>query len=150
MHIRGVGAVHSSTLIQRRPFGPYRTCMACADDLVMDAELERLFDDQGGVATSGQILALIPRRTFERELRTGALEQIGMESTAAEKLTITCGCEVWTCRAEARCRYVWALLPRCTVSILKNPRTSMCSTRRVVSCDRAMDWSCIAAPVHRW
>lgn len=97
-------------MIQRRPFGPYRTCMACADDLVMDAELERLFDDQGGVATSGQILALIPRRTFERELRTGALERIWYgiycrgeadDHVRLRGLDMSCGSKVPVCLGTA-------------------------------------------------
>lgn len=42
----------------------------------MDSGLTRLFDRQGGVATSGQILEVISRRTFERHVKTGAVEQI--------------------------------------------------------------------------
>jgi hypothetical protein len=42
----------------------------------METELERLLDEQHGVATSGQILALITRRALERELKSGALERI--------------------------------------------------------------------------
>jgi hypothetical protein len=71
-----MGTVHSSTLIHRPRLGLYRSCVACVDDLAMNAELERLFDDQGGVATSGQILRLTSRRNFEGELKIGALERI--------------------------------------------------------------------------
>jgi hypothetical protein len=40
------------------------------------ADLERLLDDQQNVATSGQILAVISRRSFEAELKIGSLERI--------------------------------------------------------------------------
>jgi len=42
----------------------------------MTAQLEQLFDSQGGVATSGQILAHIPRRSFERQLDTGVFDRV--------------------------------------------------------------------------
>ena len=42
----------------------------------MNTDLAQLFDDQHGVATSGQILALISRRAFAAELKTGALQRI--------------------------------------------------------------------------
>src|SRR4029078_6913402 len=42
---------------------------------VMD-ELDRLFEEQRGVATSGQILRHLARRGFEAELKTGNLERI--------------------------------------------------------------------------
>lgn len=76
MHPRGAGAVHSSTLIHCPRLGLYRRRVECIDDFAMDAELERLFDDQGGVATSGQILLRMSRRSFERELKSATLKQI--------------------------------------------------------------------------
>jgi hypothetical protein len=42
----------------------------------MHAELDRLFDEQGGVATSGQILSHMTRHGFDIEVRTGSLERI--------------------------------------------------------------------------
>lgn len=39
-------------------------------------ELDRLFEEQRGVATSGQILCHLTRRGFEAELKTGNLERI--------------------------------------------------------------------------
>ncbi|MGH6913473.1 MAG: type IV toxin-antitoxin system AbiEi family antitoxin domain-containing protein, partial [Geminicoccales bacterium] len=42
----------------------------------MESDLERLFDQQGGVATSGQILTYLTRANFDAELKTGALERI--------------------------------------------------------------------------
>jgi len=42
----------------------------------MNPQLMRLFDDQRGVATSGQILGLITRYAFDQALKTGVLERI--------------------------------------------------------------------------
>jgi hypothetical protein len=42
----------------------------------MNTELDRLFNRQGGVATSGQILTHLTRKGFEAELKTGSLERI--------------------------------------------------------------------------
>jgi Protein of unknown function (DUF559) len=42
----------------------------------MNTDLEALLDSQGGVATSGQILRILKRRSFEAELKTGDLERI--------------------------------------------------------------------------
>jgi hypothetical protein len=42
----------------------------------MDSRLQQLFDDQGGVATSGQILALVSRYHFESSLKTRTVERI--------------------------------------------------------------------------
>jgi hypothetical protein len=42
----------------------------------MNTDLERLFEQQGGVATSGQILNYLTRANFEAELRTGAVQRI--------------------------------------------------------------------------
>ena len=42
----------------------------------MDTRLQQLFDRQGGVATSGQILAIASRYEFETALKTQALERI--------------------------------------------------------------------------
>ncbi len=76
----------------------------------MNTELERLFDEQGGVATSGQILNLIPRRAFERELKTGALERIWYgiycrgeadDYTRLKGLDMSCGTKVPVCLGTA-------------------------------------------------
>jgi Protein of unknown function (DUF559) len=42
----------------------------------MNPELEELFDKQGGVATSGQILTHLTRRRFESAVNCGALERM--------------------------------------------------------------------------
>jgi Protein of unknown function (DUF559) len=42
----------------------------------MDTRLQQLFDRQGGVATSGQILGLVSRYEFETGLKAHALERI--------------------------------------------------------------------------
>ena len=76
----------------------------------MSTELGRLFDDQGGVATSGQILNLIPRRTFERALKTGALKRIWYgiycrgeadDHMRLRGLDLSCGTKVPVCLGTA-------------------------------------------------
>jgi len=42
----------------------------------MDPELDALFDRQGGVASSGQILDYLTRRGFEALVNSGVLERI--------------------------------------------------------------------------
>lgn len=42
----------------------------------MNAELDRLFNDQGGVATSGQILRHLTRHAFDRAVNAGVLERL--------------------------------------------------------------------------
>jgi hypothetical protein len=42
----------------------------------MNAGLDRLFADQGGVATSGQILAHLTRHAFDQAVNSGVLERI--------------------------------------------------------------------------
>lgn len=42
----------------------------------MDTALRQLFDEQGGVATSGQILTIIPRYRFESVLKARYLERL--------------------------------------------------------------------------
>jgi hypothetical protein len=76
----------------------------------MNAELERLFDEQSGVATSGQILRHLTRRRFEAELKTGSLERIWQgiycrgEPTGALRLSgldLSCGARVVICLGTA-------------------------------------------------
>lgn len=77
---------------------------------VMSHELDRLLDAQGGIATSGQILTRISRRSFESQVNTGALERMwhGIycrgEPTAALRLRgldLACGKPVAVCLATA-------------------------------------------------
>jgi hypothetical protein len=42
----------------------------------VNAELDRLFDNQGGVATSGQILGHLTRHSFDSAVNSGVLERI--------------------------------------------------------------------------
>lgn len=76
----------------------------------MHAEIERLFADQRGVATSGQILAIISRRAFDSELKTGALERLWQgiygrgepdDMLRLRGLDLSCGTKVATCLGTA-------------------------------------------------
>jgi hypothetical protein len=76
----------------------------------MHAELERLLDDQQGVASSGQILAVITRRAFASALNTGSLERIWQgiycrgeanDVLRLRGLDLSCGTRVAACLGTA-------------------------------------------------
>ncbi|MCV7066273.1 hypothetical protein H7H51_12055 [Mycolicibacterium farcinogenes] len=76
----------------------------------MDSRLVRLFDEQNGVATSGQILSLMTRHAFECAVDSGVLERIwyGIYSPAERceqlllhGLDLACGRKVPLCLASA-------------------------------------------------
>ena len=73
-------------------------------------ELDRLFEEQGGVATSGQILRHLTRRGFEVELKTGNLERIwqgvycrgeATDELRLRGLDLSCGTAVPVCLGTA-------------------------------------------------
>jgi hypothetical protein len=53
-------------------------------------ELDRLFEEQRGAATSSQILQYLTRRGFEAELKTGNLERIWQVSTVGASPRTNC------------------------------------------------------------
>ena len=76
----------------------------------MDEALRQLFDTQGGVATSGQILAAVPRYHFESVLKTRYLERIWQgiychgeptDELRLRGLDLSCGSTVAVCLATA-------------------------------------------------
>jgi hypothetical protein len=80
----------------------------------MHSALEQLFDDQQNVATSGQILALISRRAFDRELRVGSLQRIWQgiycrgepdDYLRLRGLDLSCGAKVAACLGTAAAMY---------------------------------------------
>lgn len=81
-----------------------------ADDLAVHSELERLLDDQRGVATSGQILSFISRRAFQAEVKIGSLERIWQgiycrgepdDLLRLKGLDLSCGTKVAACLGTA-------------------------------------------------
>jgi hypothetical protein len=73
-------------------------------------ELDRVFDSQRGVATSGRILQHLTRRGFETELRTGNLERIWQgiycrgeptDELRLHGLDLSCGTAVPVCLGTA-------------------------------------------------
>jgi hypothetical protein len=83
------------------------------DDRSMN-ELDRLFDSQGGVATSAQILSHLTRRGFEAELKTGDLERIWQglycrgeptDELRLRGLDLSCGTSVPVCLGTAAALY---------------------------------------------
>jgi hypothetical protein len=76
----------------------------------MDDTLQQLFDDQGGVATSGQILGLVSRYHFESTLKTQSVERIWQgiycrgeptDEMRLRGLDLSCGRRVPVCLASA-------------------------------------------------
>jgi hypothetical protein len=81
---------------------------------VVNAELERLFDEQGGVATSGQILRSLTRHSFERAVDTGVLERMWQgiycrgepsDILRLRGLDLSCGTAVAVCLGTAAAMY---------------------------------------------
>jgi hypothetical protein len=109
--------------------GLRRPCRA--DDLGMSAELQRLFDEQDGVATSGQILAMTTRRSFEKDVRNGALEQIWYGIYCLGKsddylrlrgLDLSCGTKVATCLGTAAAMHGFDTEEPADLHVLNPPR----------------------------
>jgi hypothetical protein len=80
----------------------------------MDPELTRLLDRQGGVATSAQLLAHLPRRAFEMALRTGTFDRLwqgiyclgeATEELRLRGLDLSTGTSVAVCLGTAAARY---------------------------------------------
>jgi very-short-patch-repair endonuclease len=80
----------------------------------MNPELERLFEKQGGVATSGQILTCTTRRRFESDLNCGVLERIWQgiyclgeptEEVRLRGLDLSTGNSVPVCLGTAAAKY---------------------------------------------
>ena len=76
----------------------------------MDTALQQLFDKQGGVATSGQILAVVSRYEFESVLKARHLERIWQgiychgeptDEIRLRGLDLSCGSTVAVCLATA-------------------------------------------------
>ncbi|MDT7755659.1 MAG: hypothetical protein QOH27_1557, partial [Mycobacterium sp.] len=76
----------------------------------MNLDLERLLEEQGGVATSGQLLDLVTRYAFNRMVDNGTLERLWQgiyclgEPTVALKLSgldLSCGTAVTVCLGTA-------------------------------------------------
>ena len=76
----------------------------------MDPELDTLFDRQGGVASSGQILDYLTRRGFEALVNSGVLERIWQgiycrgepdDSSRLRGLDYACGTDVPACLGTA-------------------------------------------------
>jgi hypothetical protein len=76
----------------------------------MHADLEQLLASQQGIATSGQILAIISRRAFDSELKSGSLERIWQgiycrgepdDMLRLRGLDLSCGTKVATCLGTA-------------------------------------------------
>jgi hypothetical protein len=106
--------VHSSPFIHNLRSAATATTAVARRIPAMNAELDRLFDMQGGVATSGQILAHLTRKSFEKELKTGSLERIWQgiycrgeptDELRLRGLDLSCGVVVPVCLGTAAARF---------------------------------------------
>ena len=84
-HTRDAVAVHRYTFIRSGVIGGYRNRRSAPKIAHVVGELEHLFSQQNGVATSGQILTYLSRYEYELAVKTGSLERI--------LLGIYCRCE---------------------------------------------------------
>ncbi len=116
----------------------YRIHGADADDRSVNAELQQLLDQQGGVARSGQILSHISRRAFDRALKEGALQQIWYGiycSSEADDylrlrgLDLSCGTKVPVCLGTAAALHGFDTEEPADLHVLNPPR------RQLRSCD---------------
>lgn len=80
----------------------------------MNAELERLFDDQAGVATSSQVLSYLTRHAFDKAVNSGVLERIWQgiycrgqpdDVLRLRGLDLSCGRQVAVCLGTAAAVY---------------------------------------------
>jgi len=107
----------------------------------MNADLERLLAIQHGVATSGQILALISRRAFDAALKTGELERIWQgvycrgEPDDAQRLRgldLSCGTKVATCLGTAAAMHGFDTEEPRDLHVLSPPRSRLRSADGLV------------------
>jgi hypothetical protein len=85
-----------------------------ADDQYVNAELDRLLDIQGGVATSSQILSHLTRHAFDKAVNCGVLERIWQgvycrgepdDDVRLRGLDLSCGKRVPVCLGTAAAVY---------------------------------------------
>jgi len=93
-------------------------------------ELDRLFEEQGGVATSGQILSHLTRRGFEAELRFGNLERIWQgvyclgeptDDLRLLGLDLSCGTAIPVCLGTAAALYGFDTEDPADIHVLSPP-----------------------------
>jgi hypothetical protein len=102
--------VHSRCFIHKSTIAPFDSLARGKTIVGMNLDLERLLEEQGGVATSGQLLDLVTRYAFNRMVDNGTLERLWQgiyclgEPTVALKLSgldLSCGTAVTVCLGTA-------------------------------------------------
>jgi hypothetical protein len=97
----------------------------------MEEDLQQLFHDQGGVATSAQILRLISRQQFDLLLKSGPLQRIWSRIYSASEpddpirlrgLDLSCGTVVPVCLATAAAIYGFDVQEDPNFHVLNPPR----------------------------
>lgn len=107
----------------------------------MNAELERLFDKQQGVARSGQILNHMTRRAFDQAVNTGVLERMWQgiyclgepdDVLRLRGLDLSCGTEVAACLNTAAALYGFDTEQPADLHVLSPPGSRLRSTDGLV------------------
>ncbi len=97
----------------------------------MDSTLQQFFDEQGGVATSGQILSVVSRYHFESALKAQSLERIWQgvyccgeptDEVRLRGLDLSCGSTVAVCLATAASMFGFDTEESRDLHILNPPR----------------------------
>jgi hypothetical protein len=126
--------VHNAAFIHN----PTISASACTPPgltiVVMDAALKKLFDQQGGVATGGQILATASRYEFESVLKAKTLERIWhgiycigepTDELRLRGLDLSCDTTVAVCLATAAARFGFDTEEPADLHVLNPPRRQL-------------------------
>ncbi len=106
----------------------------------VNADVARLFDRNGGLATTAQLLTVMTRQQLDVQVRKGAVCCVsGTASIRASSQIYGAAWPRWTCSWARPPSHRWALPPRCTAS---TPRTRprYTSSTRACGCGRQRVW----------
>lgn len=118
------------SFIHRYVIAIFRSRCAASTIVVMDPQLTLLFDGQGGVATSGQILGCLTRYAFDRAVNAGVLERMwqgiyclgeATDELRLRGLDLTCGRKVAVCLGTAAAIHGFATEGPAELHVLNPP-----------------------------
>jgi hypothetical protein len=127
-------AVHNAAFIHKMTISASARTPPGLTIVVMDAALEQLFDQQGGVATGGQILASTSRYEFESVLKAKTLERIWhgvycigepTDELRLRGLDLSSGTTVAVCLATAAARFGFDTEEPADLHVLNPPRRQL-------------------------
>lgn len=100
----------------------------------MNAEIDRIFDDQGGVATSAQIRECVTRHAFDRMVNVGALERLwqgiycrdaATDAVRLRGLDLSCGRTVAVCLGTAAAVYGFDTEDTPALHVINPPKSQL-------------------------